>query len=59
MHFNVAAGGAAVCTPSVPEGAILSPFGPVKLPVPASDDVTVVDDTCLEPDDLLPLPAEP
>lgn len=55
--MSVAAGGAAGCTPSVPEGANTSPLGPVRLlPAPASVDVTVVEETCREPDDLLPLP---
>lgn len=55
MHFNVAVGGGAVgWTPSAEAGA-RSPPGPFIGPAPASVDVTVVEETCLEPEDLLPL----
>lgn len=52
MHFKVAAvvAGVAGETPSVPWDI---PSG--IEPAPASVDVTVVDETCLEPDDLRPL----
>lgn len=55
VHFKTCAGAGAV-TPS----ELLSLPGAPKLPAPASVDVTVVEETCLEPEDLLPLeePAE-
>lgn len=55
MHFKTCAGAGAV-TPS----ALFSLIGAPKLPAPASVEVTVVEDTCLEPEDRLPLeePAE-
>lgn len=55
VHFNVAAvvAGVAGDTPSVPDD-IPSGIEPPP-PPPASVEVTVVDETCLEPDDLRPL----
>lgn len=51
MHFNVAVVAGAAATPSpLANDSLFCPFI-----LPASVEVTVVEDTCLEPDDLLPL----
>lgn len=60
MHLSVVVvGAAAALTFSVP-GGMFSPPGPPMFEAPASVDVTVVEETCLDPDDrrLLDDPAE-
>lgn len=52
VHFNVVVVGAVAATFSDPAGRV-SLTGAPNVPAPASEEVTVVEETCLEPDDLL------
>lgn len=59
VHLRVVAVGAVAVAPSVPAVGMTSGVVP-RAPAPASVDVTVVEETCLEPEErrLLELPAE-